>query len=135
MAANTAPIFPLTPKATWATITAANIAKDGTGVVNNICTAGANGAFVENIRAMSLGTNVATVLRIFLNNGASSAVAANNTLLYEKTLPATTLTEVAAQAEQVITLNRAIPAGYKLNAVLATAVAAGVAVAVTSGDY
>ena len=31
MPANTDPIFPMTPKAAWCTLTTANIAKDGTG--------------------------------------------------------------------------------------------------------
>lgn len=135
MAANTTPIFPLTPKASWATITAANTAKDGTGTVNTVVTAGANSAYVEDIRAKPLGTNVASVLRIFLNNGSTNTVAANNTLWYEISLPVSTLTEVASMNDVVIPINRAIPAGYKLNAVIGTAVAAGWAVTGASGDY
>lgn len=135
MAANLTPIFPLTPKALWATLTAANTAKDGTGTVVNLVTAGANGAFVEDIRVKALGTNTASVLRIFLNNGASNAVAANNTLWYEISLPATTLSEVAALVDIVIPINRAIPIGYKLNATIGTTVAAGWAATGSAGDY
>lgn len=135
MAANTTPIFPLIPKISWATITAANTAKDGTGVVNTIVTAGVNSAFVEDVRAKPLGTNTASVLRIFLNNGGTNATPGNNTLWYEISLPASALSEVASMNDVVVPINRTIPANYKLNAVIGTAVAAGWAVTGASGDY
>lgn len=135
MAANTSPIFPDTPKAAWATITAANTAKDGTGTVNTIMTAGVDAAYVTKVRAQPLGTNVASVLRIFLNNGSTNATAANNSLIGELALPATTLDEDSAQTSQDLTLELAIPAGYKLNAVIGTAVAAGWQVTAFSQDY
>lgn len=135
MAQNTNPIFALTPKAAWANILAANTAKDGTGAVSTIFTAGANGAYVDRIKALTQGSNVATVLRVFLNNGADPTAAANNVLLFEKQLPATTISETAAQTEQVVSIGFAIPVGYKLNAVLSTAVAAGWAISAIGGDY
>lgn len=136
MAGNIDPVFPKVNKAGWATLSAANTAKDGTGVVQTICTGDdTNGSYVEDIRCIPIGTNVATVLRVFLNNGSSSAVAANNTLWYEKTLPLSALSEVAEQVPQIIPLKRAIPPGYKLNVCLATAVAAGVQVTCAYGDY
>jgi hypothetical protein len=135
MAANIDPIFPLTPKVAFGTLQTANTAKDGTGTVVLICTAGANGAFVEDIRAQATGTNTASVLRIFLNNGATNTTATNNTLWYEVSLPATTLSEVAGQTVTLITLNRAIPATYRLYATIGTTVAATWAVTCASGDY
>lgn len=135
MAANTTPIFGLTPKAAWATILAANTAKDGTGTTSTLATAGANGAIFQSVRAQPIGTNTASVLRLFLNNGSSSAVAANNTLIAEASLPATTLTEVAGQAPVVIPLNLVVPAGYKILAAIGTTVAAGWALAGISVDY
>lgn len=131
------PIFPQTPKVQFGTLlTTANTAKDGTGTVVQIsAVAGASGAFVESIEALPIGTNVASVLRVFLNNGSTPATAANNILWEEVSLPATTLTEVAAQTKVVIPLNRAIPAGYTLYATIGTTVAAGWRVRVHSGDY
>lgn len=131
------PIFPQTPKVQLGTLlTTANTAKDGTGTVVQIsAVAGASGAFVESVEALPIGTNVASVLRVFLNNGSTPATAANNILWEEVSLPATTLTEVAAQTKVVIPLNRAIPAGYTLYATIGTAVAAGWRVRVHSGDY
>ncbi len=120
MAANTSPIFTDTPKAAWATITAANTAKDGTGTTSTLVTAGADGALISGVRAQPLGTNTASVLRLFLNNGLTSATPANNTLIAEASLPATTLSEVAGQSPVVVPLNIQVPAGYKLLAAIGT---------------
>lgn len=109
----------------WATITAANTAKDGTGTVSTVLTATTNGTRFYNLVFRTLGTNVASVARIFINNGSTNATATNNSLIGEISLPATTLTEVAEQDE--VSWSRSIPLknGYKINVVIATAVAAG----------
>ncbi|HEX7644854.1 MAG TPA: hypothetical protein VF472_21850 [Burkholderiaceae bacterium] len=135
MTANVDPIFPLTPKSAWATLTTANAAKDGTGTVNTVCTAGPNGEYVESITAIPIGTNVASVLRVFINNGSTNATATNNSLRWEVSLPGTTLTDVTAQVPVTIPIQKAIPANYKLNVVLGTAVAAGWQVTCDSDSY
>ena len=137
MAANNSPIFVLTPKVggIGVNITAANTAKDGTGTVNNIYTAGANGAYIVKIKCKPLGTNTATVLRIFLNNGGSNTTATNNSMWKEITLPAITLTELASQSDFEYMINEPIDPTFKLNAVLATAVAAGWHVLAVGGDF
>jgi hypothetical protein len=137
MAINTTPIFSKKGDIQWApaALLAANTAKDGTGTVATAFTAGADGNFVQKIVARSLGTNVATVLRIFTNNGGVNSVAANNSLVAEMTLPATTLTEIAAQPPYELALNFALPAGYRVLCTLGTAVAAGHDVTVFGGSY
>lgn len=138
MPGNSIPIYSKVGKINWnaANITAANTAKDGTGTVDTVFTADAtNGSFVQKIVVRPKGTNVATVMRVFLNNGSTNATAANNSLLGEIGLPATTLSEVAAIAGQEVPINFALPPGYKLNVVIGTAVAAGFAVNVIAGDY
>jgi hypothetical protein len=137
MAVNTSPIFSKRGDIQWSPtlLTAANTAKDGTGTVATVFTAGADGAFVQRLNARAVGTNVATVLRLFVNNGGSNAVAANNSLIFEMTLPATTLSEVAAQPPYELPLNFALPAGYKLLCTLGTAVAAGYEITVFGGSY
>jgi len=141
MPANTAPIFSALGSIQWAAaaLTAANTAKDGTGTVSTIATgnaAGNNaGNFLQKLLARPLGTNVATVLRVFVNNGAVNTTAANNTLIAELTLPATTLSEVSAQPDIVLPLNFTLPAGYKINCTLGTAVAAGYQVTAVGGQY
>lgn len=134
--ANTSPIFPLTPNIPITTpLTTANTAKDGTGTVVTLFTAGASGSFIEDIRILAKGTNVASVFRVFLNNGGANSTAANNALWYEVTLAATTLSEVAALNPVIITINKAIPAGYTLIATIGTTIAAGVMATCTGGDY
>jgi hypothetical protein len=139
MAANTNPISPITPTAAAFNVVhqlTANTAMDGTGTVNLIMTAGANGSRVNRLVVQHLGTNVATVMRIFLNNGGSNTTATNNTLVAEATIAANTLSQVAASIPVTIPLNMVLAAGYKLNYTIGTTVAAGHAVtAVDAGDY
>jgi hypothetical protein len=137
MAVNTAPIFSKRGDIQWSPtpLTAANTAKDGTGTVATVFTAGVDGAFVQRLVARPLGTNVATVLRVFVNNGGTNATAANTSLIAEMTLPATTLSEVAAQPPYEMPLSFAMPAGYKLFCTIGTSVAAGYELTVFGGSY
>lgn len=138
MPANTSPIFSRLSDLQWssAAIASANTAKDGTGTVAMVFTADAsNGGFVQKLVARALGTNVATVLRVFVNNGSSNATAANNSLIAEMTLPATTLSEVSALPDLSLPLNLALPAGYKLSCTLGTTVAAGYQLTAVGGKY
>lgn len=145
MPANTSPIFPLTPQVGFGTVDTANTAKDGTGTVVTVATAGANGARVDQIKVRALGTNVATVMRFFINNGSDPTTATNNTLIHEATIAATTLSEVAELADNDILIAKEgsesvppipyLPAGYKINITIGTTVAAGLQVTVHGGDY
>lgn len=137
MAVNTSPIFSKRGDIQWSptALLAANTAKDGTGAVATVFTAGADGAYVQRLVARPIGTNVATVLRVFVNNGSTNSVDANNSLIHEMTLPATTLSEVAAQPPYELPLSFALPANYKLLCTLGTAVAAGYELTVFGGSY
>lgn len=138
MAANTAPISPIAPAISWnpTPILAANTAMDGTGTVGTVNTAGANGNRINRVRICHLGTNVATVMRFFVNNGLTNATAANNVLVGEVTVPANTLNQAAQSAQIDFPLNVVLKPGYKLNYTIGTAVAAGHAVSVPdAGDY
>jgi hypothetical protein len=144
MPANTSPIFPLTPKIGYGTLATANTAKDGTGTVVTVATAGSNGSRVDQIKVRALGTNVATVLRFFINNGSDPTTATNNALIHEVTIAATTLSEVAALADNdILTVKGSdyvcsipyLPAGYKINVTIGTTVAAGLHVTTHYGDY
>jgi hypothetical protein len=137
MAANTQPIFSIAGDVEWGAtaITTANTAKDGTGTVLTVFTANVDGAFVQRIRFRSAGTNIATVARVFINNGSTNATAANNILYDEITLAATTLSETASLPVYELPLNFALPAGYVLNVTLGTTVAAGYYVSVIGGKY
>jgi hypothetical protein len=136
MVANTAPIFTDIPNIGFApAITAANTAKDGTGTVDLVFTAGADGAFLQKLKIRPKGTNVATVLRVFLNNGATPTTATNNMLYDEIGLPATTNTETAAIVGLELAMNLALPAGWRVYVTLGTAVAGGYSVTAVGGNY
>lgn len=132
---NTTPIYSGNPNTAWGTVATANTAKDGTGTVVTVFTAGADGGRVDYLRIRAAGTNIATVLRVFINNGSTNATPANNTLFTESTIAATTLSEVAALAETTITLGLSLDAGYKILITIGTTVAAGLAVTGVGGDY
>jgi hypothetical protein len=144
MAANTTPIFPLTPKVSWnVAITADATASknhDGTSATAVLLfTAGANGARVDEITAMHLGTNVATALRVFINNGSDPTTATNNSLYKDVTAAANTISEVAGITPISILAasnsSLVLPAGYRLYATVGTTIATGLAVTVIGGDY
>ena len=136
MPANTSPIYTLTPNVDWtsAAITSGNAAMDGTGPVGNAFLAGANGSYVQRIRFRSLGTNAATVGRVFITSNTGGAP--SNTALWDEiTLPSTTLSQTGALQTFELPLNFAIQANYKINVTLGTTVAAGYMVTVIGGDY
>lgn len=137
MAANTAPIYSRQPQISWGEVDTANTAKDGTGTVVTVFTADTEGGRIERVKVRAKGTNVATVMRFWINNGSTNATAANNTLIYEATIAATTLSEVAALADNDIKFPDpiALPPGYKLNVTIGTTVAAGLHVVAIGGKY
>ena len=141
--ANTSPIFPQTPKTSWVTLTTAGAATDGTTAVIGY-TAGANGSRIDQIKVRALGTNVQTVLRLFVNNGNSSTSAANNSLVHEVTINATTASSTTSLADNDITITKGtdiavpipyLPANYRIYAAIGTAVSAGLQVTIHGADY
>ena len=138
MAANVTAIYPITPIiVVGQTIQTANTAKDGTGTVVTVYTAGSNGSSPTAILFRATGTNTATVARIFINNGSTNATAGNNTLIGEITLAATTLSETSALADYRWTFPDGfkLPSGYKVNITIGTTVAATYAITCYGGDY
>ncbi len=137
MPANTAPIFTLTPAIHWGvTITAANTTTDLTsGTIYDIFTGGTEGSYVQKIRFRHAGTNVATVARVWINNGSVTTTAANNSLWDEITIAANTVSQVAASTNYELPLNYALPSSYRIYVTIGTAVAAGLDITVIGGDY
>lgn len=143
MPANTQPIFSISGDVSSdsgtsfsSALTAA--ANDYTGAgANNVLvfTAGANGGFVQRLRFKALGTNVATVMRVFLNNGSANTTASNNTFFDEIALPATTASATAGTPTIDLPINLALPAGFRIFVGLGTAVAAGWNVTPVAGEY
>lgn len=138
MAGNSVPLLSKVGDVQWGTaaILTANTAKDGTGTVITIFTADAtNGGFIQRVRWRAAGTNVVSVGRMFINNGATNATAGNNILFDEITLTATTLSEVAALSNNEVGFNIALPPGYKINITVGTTIAAGYYVSAIGGKY
>ena len=140
MAANTQPIFPLTPNVSGDKVLTADTSYETpvTAPVT-VFTAGANGSRIDAIKARALGTNIATVLRLFIYDGA------NYYLAHEETLAASTadantvtgadndlLRDTGYEAMPPILY---LPATYTIVATVGTTVASGYMVTVFGGDY
>lgn len=102
MAANTSPIFTLSPNVGTAKITAANTDSMGTGNITTptsfvVCTIGPNGSYVKKVRFMPTASAAATVMtqtvgRVFLStkNSGATVGGTDTWLLGEVNLPAVT---------------------------------------------
>jgi hypothetical protein len=145
MPANTDPIFTLsgdvsTNGTTGMGVLVTAAANDYTGIgANNflIWTADStNGGVLQRIRAKAGGTNIATVLRLFINNGSTNGTATNNVFFGELSLPATTAIATAATIDMEYSMgNLALPAGWRVYGGLGTAVAAGWVFCGIGGKY
>lgn len=147
MAANLDPIYPITQnigKATLLTADTSFTAPTTAGAI--LITGGTNGTRIDGIKVRALGTNVATVLRIFFCDGLGTA-ATNFALVHEIALAATTSATSAITGVDTLLLpinydnagNGAIPpylkSGQKIYVSLGTTVASGFAISCYGGDY
>jgi len=137
--ANNQPIFSKIGDIQWSSVAVSvtNTTKDlTTGTTYSVFTADAtNGGYVQRIRFRPLGTNAATVARIWINNGSATSTAANNILFDEVSLAASTLSESSATSLTELPLNFALPPSYKIFVTLGTTASAGYAVSVIGGKY
>lgn len=144
MAANTNPIFTIK----------GDISRDDGTTMPQVITAQANdytgidtdyaliwtadstsGGYLRGLKFVSAGTNVATVARVFANNGSAQTTATNNTMIGQISLPATTASNTAMTAELYLPIDMAINPGFRIYVGLATAVAAGWVVSADAGQY
>ena len=143
MAANTIPIYTKAANISWVnTLMTGVTAVTGVGATL-LFTAGAEGSRVERIRFRALGTNAATVGRIFINNGGDVATTTNNVLYAEVSMAATavstttsllTTSELPAVADTTA-FPIVLPAGYRLYVTLGANVATGYDVIAIGADY
>lgn len=111
---------------------------DYTGVGSQnvtVFTAQTNGSFIQRLRFKAIGTNAATVARIYINNGSSQGTAANNQFYGEISLPATTASTTSATSDVDYPMNFALPPGYTILVGLGATVSAGWVVTAIGGDY
>jgi hypothetical protein len=108
MPANTTPIFTLTPKAATANIAAANTARDGSGTLVTLFTAGTNGSRVDFITFTSsqatAAASAARVMRVFLTDESGN----NPRLISEAALTAVTASNTAIGATTTITFTNGL---------------------------
>lgn len=138
MAANNKPIFGLTPNVgplNALVLTAGNVYDGNTANMVTVFTAAGNGSYIERLRCKANSSNIATVLRVFINNGSAYTTPANNILYDEISLPATTASSTAAVALQEIAMGFALPAGYRIGVCVGTTVANGWYVTGIGMDY
>jgi hypothetical protein len=145
MAANTAPIYSITGDnsvndSTTMPSTFTTAAADYTGATAThnklVYTADAtNGGFIQRLRFKAIGTNTASVARVFINNGSANTTAANNSFYGEISLPATTAIATAATVEIDYPMNFALKAGFTIYVGLGTTVAAGWVCTPIGGQY
>jgi len=109
----------------------ANAALDGSGTVNTLLTAGANGATVQSVRFTSSGVNVKSLARIFIDNGTKKV------LWGEVKLPATPAIDNADVTAVTVDVPGPgnIVGGGKVLVVLATTVAGGWYCSANYGDW
>jgi len=112
MAANTSPIFTLTPFADVVQISTANTARDGTGTIGIVHAAGADGSRVEYVRVQATVATTAGVIRLFVYTG--TVYRLWKEILVTAITPSTTVE--AYSAEYVPTEALALPTGYSLRA-------------------
>jgi hypothetical protein len=136
--ANNNPIFTKVGDVQWAnTITVGNAGSNiNTGTSYHVFASdGTAGGYVQRIRFRPIGTNVATVARVWINNGGTTGTTANNVLWDEVSLAASTASATSALANTELPLNFALPPSYKLYVTLGTGVASGYDVTVIGGKY
>ena len=134
MAANTSPIFALTPELAFATVTAATTDRTGATMTNTVTllTAATNGTKITQIGAKVAGTNAATLVLIFVSDSSG----ANFKLFDEIVLGAITPTTTQA-SQRVITAysDLQLRAGQIVKVGTTVATAAGINVFAVKGDY
>lgn len=144
MAINTTPVFTRVPKVNFGTCVTQNTLLDGTGTSVLVFTAHAtDSSEVYEIRAKPMGSiATATVLRLFINNGATAGTASNNILIKEAEFPVKTQDQVSANDEFVFNFQDGdpngflrLPATYRIYATISQNVTDGIGVSVYGADY
>lgn len=135
MATNINPVFPKTGVLGISVLAAANTNYDGTGTLATTFTAGADGARIDSITFRGQGTNPQTVIRMFIQDSGGTR------LFHEVTFAATTATQTAALAGQVLYFNGidlpqlVIPSLASVRFSIGTAAPAGITVILLGGNY
>lgn len=104
MAANTTPIFTITPVYDECLVTTANTAMDGSGTMVDLIAGTVNGTRVDRIVFQALATTVAGLLRLFIYD----SVAGTTRLIQEVPVTVITASTTVAAWSQVIEFSRGL---------------------------
>lgn len=131
MAANTKPIFVLVPKISSGSISTGDTSRTTPTNAVDIFTAGENGSRIEKLKICHLGTNSATVLRLFYNDNT------NYHLIDEIDIAAYTSSDSVAQPSinYVFDDGLVLPPNTKLSATVTTNLTSGLKVTAFGGDF
>ena len=146
MAANNDPIYSRAGVISMRTAAALGVASNRTSIYDAtnattdkiLFTSDAtNGGYVQRIRFKALGTNAASVARVYINNGAAQTTATNNLFYGELSLPATTASTTVSTPDIDYPMNMALPAGYTIIVGVSAAadLASGWVAGVIGGKY
>lgn len=131
------PLFVGTPKFTNTIVNNANAgdpAYSAPTTIATLLTIGTGGGRLDTIYITPVGTNAATSIRLWVDTVGSGG--ANNKLLYDATVPATTSATTSALVPVLWPANLVLPASAVLRATVAnTAVTNGVCVSVEYGEF
>lgn len=107
----TAAQYASTVRTAQATVSVANTARNGTGTIVTVFTAGASGSRIDDIYITATGTVTAGVVRLFLNDG-------TNTYLWKENLVTATTPSTTIAVFQTVLLNQALilQSGWSLRA-------------------
>lgn len=107
----TAAQYAATPRNAVGQVSTANTARDGTGTIATIFTAGGNGSRVDDIWITATGTTTAGVVRLFINDG-------TNTRLWQEVMVTAATPSTTVQVFNTALFNQALilPNGYSLRA-------------------
>jgi hypothetical protein len=134
MAANTSPIFALSPELAIATVTTATTDRTGATMTNTVTllTAATNGTKITQIGAKVAGTNAATLVLIFVSDSSG----ANFKLFDEIALPNLTPSNtITSQRAVTAYSDLQLKAGQVVKIGTTVAITAGVNVFAVKGDY
>lgn len=123
------PQYAATPRCAVAQATAANTARDGTGTIATLFTAGASGSRVDRVVIKSTGVTTAGALRFFIHDGS------NARLLTEVPVVPVTPSSVVSSFEDEFAFDNGLilPTGYSLR--VATEIAETFNVFALGGDF
>lgn len=108
---STQPQYAAAAKAAAILISTANTARDGTGTLGTVFTAGASGSRIDDVTIQAVGTTTAGVVRLYLHNGTTAF------LLKEILVPAITPSVTVSPFNYALTgLALALQSGWSLRA-------------------